>query len=252
MFNFFIGLFLCLFFMSGLWAADFVIGTTSAYAPYVSLDEQGQYVGFDIDIAKELEKKLNRTLVIKDLGSMPSLILALKQNKVDAVIWAVSITEERQKQMEMIYYQGEKVTSLPLLFWKNIPEKISAIEMLANDPNEIISVEAGSFQEAFLLSVPGLNLKQVDKVMDALLELKYGKSRATIVDPSLLSTIQGKFPEIQVLNVPLPPSLQSQGNGICINKSNLSLIAEIKRTVTELRNSGKIAELEDKWNLTGK
>ncbi|MFI5343030.1 MAG: transporter substrate-binding domain-containing protein [Chlamydiales bacterium] len=234
----------------GLWATDLVVGTTSAYAPFVSLDEQGQYVGFDIDIAEELANKLGRSLVIKDLGSMPALFLALKQNKVDLLIWAISITEERQKQMEMIYYQGEKVIALPLLFWKQIPDKITSIEEMANVPNGVISVEAGSFAESFLLSVPGLNLKQVDKVMDSLLELKYGKSLATMVDPSLLTTILEKFPEIKVLNIPLPPSAQALGYGICVNKSNQTLIAQVKQAVAELRSAGKIAELERKWNLT--
>jgi arginine transport system substrate-binding protein len=237
---------------NSLWATDWVVGTTSAYAPFVSLDEQGQYVGFDIDIAEELAKKLGRSLVIKDLGSMPALLLALKQNKIDTLIWAISITEERQKQMEMIYYQGEKVTSLPLLFWKQIPPHIASIESMANQPNGVISVEAGSFQENFLLSVPGLKLKQVDKVMDAVLELKYGKSLATLVDPSLVSTILEKFPEIKVLNIPLPPSAQALGNGICINKNNQALIAQVKQAIEELRSTGKIAELEKKWNLTGK
>jgi ABC-type amino acid transport substrate-binding protein len=239
-------------FTNSLWAADFVVGTTSAYAPFVSLDEQGRYVGFDIDIAEELAKKLGRSLVINDLGSMPSLILAVKQNKIDALIWAVSITEERQKQMEMIYYQGEKVTSLPLLFWKKIPENVTSIDDLAKDPKAVVSVEAGSSQESFLLSVPGLNIKQVDKVMDALLELKYGKSLATVVDPSLVSSMREKFPEIKVLNIPLPPSAQVLGCGICLNKTNALLISQVKQAVEELRSEGKIAELERKWNLTGK
>lgn len=253
MFNFFICfLFSLPFLANGLWAADLVVGTTSAYAPFVSLDEQGKYVGFDIDIAEELARKLGRSLVIKDLGSMPSLILALKQKKVDVLIWAISITEERQKQMEMIHYQGENITSLPLLFWKQIPPQISSIESMANDPNMVISVEAGSSQESFLLSVPGLNLKQVDKVMDALLELKYRKSLATIVDPSILTTILQKFPEVKVLNIPLPPAAQVHGNGICINKSNPGLIADVKQAVKELRSEGKIDELERKWNLEGK
>lgn len=252
MFNFYACLIAICLFTNSLWSADLIVGTTSAYAPFVSLDAQGQYVGFDIDIAEELAKKLKRTLVIKDLGSMPSLILALKQNKIDVIIWAVSMTEERQKQMEMIYYQGEKVTSLPLLFWKQIPEKISSIEAMTNDPKAVISVEAGSSQESFLLTVPGLNLKQVDKVMDAILELKYGESLATIVDPSLLTTILGKFPEIQVLNIPLPPSEQVFGNGICINKNNPTLAAEVKAAVFELRSTDKIAELERKWDLVGR
>lgn len=73
------------------------VGTTSGYAPYVSLNTEGQYEGFDIDFARLLAAKLGRKLVIEDLGSMPSLILALKQGKVDSLIWAVSITETRQQ-----------------------------------------------------------------------------------------------------------------------------------------------------------
>ena len=49
---------ICLF-TNSLWSADLIVGTTSAYAPFVSLDEQGKYVGFDIDIAEELAKKLS-------------------------------------------------------------------------------------------------------------------------------------------------------------------------------------------------
>src|SRR5271157_3699018 len=86
-----------------LFAGDLVVGTTSGYAPYVSLNEQGKYEGFDIDLAELLAKKLDKKLVLKDLGSMPSLMLALKQNKIDALIWAVSITKDRLKNYEMVY-----------------------------------------------------------------------------------------------------------------------------------------------------
>ena len=233
-------------------AVDFIVGTTSAYAPFVSLDEKGEYVGFDIDMAKELSKKLNRNLVIKDLGSMPALFLALKQNKIDAVIWAVSITEERQKKMEMVYYQGEKVTSLPLLFWKKIPDTVVKVEDMSGNSRQVICVEAGSFQESVLQKVPGLTLKQVDKVMDAILEIKYGKSQATLIDPSLLPTICQQFPEVQVLDIPLPTSEQSFGNGICLNKEHQTLGQEVQQAITELRNEGKIAELEKQYNLVGK
>ena len=66
--NFMCFLFGFSFLCFSLWSTDFVVGTTSAYAPFVSLDEEGQYVGFDIDIAEALAEKLGRRLVIKDLG----------------------------------------------------------------------------------------------------------------------------------------------------------------------------------------
>ncbi len=115
---------------------------------------------------------------------MPALNLAIKQNKADILMWSISITSERQKQMAMIYYQGEKVSSFPLLFWEKIPDNIKSLEDMVNNPDLVISVEAGSLQENILLSIPGLALKQIDKVSDAILELKYGKSQATLVDNS--------------------------------------------------------------------
>ncbi|MFA6916117.1 MAG: transporter substrate-binding domain-containing protein [Parachlamydiales bacterium] len=240
----------CVF--SGLQAENLVVGTTTAYAPFVSLDEKGEMVGFDIDIAKALAAKLNRRLVFKDLGSMPSLMLSLKQGKVDLLIWAISITEERQKQMEMVFYQGETITTMPLIFWNKIPDGVSSIQDLANDPKNIVCVEAGSFQESFAQNVKGLRLKQVDKVLDAMMEIRYGKSTAILVDSSLVATLQKQFPQMKVMEIPLPQSEQSLGNGICIQKKNPQLAVQVRAAIDELRREGVIAELEKKWNLEGK
>ncbi len=237
------------YFASTAIAEDLVVGTTSGYAPYVSINTQGEYEGFDIDIAKALADKLGRRLVIKDFGSMPALILAIKQNKADVLIWSISITQERQKQMAMIYYQGEKATSLPLLFWDKIPDNIKSLEDMVNNSNAVISVEAGSFQENVLLSIPGLTLKQVDKVSDAILELKYGKSQAVLVDNSQKISYTEKFPKLKSLTIDLPESKQSMGNGICLNSNNRDLIAAIQKAVNELFSDGTITNLETKWKL---
>lgn len=50
-------------------ANDLIVGTTSGYAPYVSINAEGEYEGFDIDVAKALADKLGRKLVIKDFGT---------------------------------------------------------------------------------------------------------------------------------------------------------------------------------------
>lgn len=232
-----------------LFASDFVVGTTSGYAPYVSLDAQGKYEGFDIDLAELLAKKLNKKLVLKDLGSMPSLMLALKQGKIDTLIWAVSITEDRLKNIEMVYYQGDKMIEMPFLFWNKIPEGITSIADLGKDSKKAVCAEAGSFQEDVLKKFSGVNIKNVDKITDAIMEIKFGKSFSTTVDPSLLPRFQAQYPEIKVLNLPLPTSAQSLGNGIGISKSNQELAAQVRKAVDELIAEGKIAELEKKWKL---
>lgn len=227
---------------------DLVVGTTSGYAPYVSLDKEGKYEGFDIDIANLIAQKLSKKMVIKDCGTMPGLMLALKQGKVDILLWAISITEERLRNIDMIYYQGEKTTSIPFLFWDKIPEGIKTIADLGNDPKKIVCVEGGTFQEDVLKKYPNLNLKYIDKIDDAIMEIRYGKSFATTVDSSLLPRFKNNYPQIKVIFLPLAPSEQTLGNGICISKNN-QITSQVKKAIEELSSDGTINKLEKKWGL---
>lgn len=226
-----------------------VVGTTSGYAPYVSLNAQGEYEGFDVDLSRLVAERLNRKLVLQDLGSMPSLLVALQKRKIDAIVWAMSITEDRKKEMEMIYYQGEQVTEMPFLFWKETPKGIAKIEDLAKLANGTICVEAGSYQDSVLQKYPALKVRYLDKIVDGIMEIKYGKALSTTVDNSLIGRVQSQYPEIKVLNLPLPESQRSFGNGICLNKDNQQLNSQVKKAIADLTAEGKIQELEKKWNL---
>ena len=224
-----------------------LVGTASGYAPFVSLNAEGQYEGFDIDVANLLSQKLNKSLKIIDLGTLPSLFLALEQGKIDVVIWAISITEQRSKKMQMIYYQGEKELTIPFLFWEKLPEDISCLDDLCKDPKKKICVEAGSWQESVIEDLP--NVIRLDCLTSALLELQYGKSYAVAVDPSLASSLLEKNPKLKALALPLPLHKQSLGNGICIAKKNTYLASKVQEVVTCLIKEGKILELEKKWGL---
>jgi len=228
----------------------FVVGTTSGYAPYVSLNAQGEYEGFDIDLAYLIGKRLNREVVIRDLGSMPSLLVGLKKKKIDAIIWAMSITDDREKEMDMIYYQGDKICEMPFVFWKQVPKGVEKIEDLAKVPNCTICVEAGSYQDSVLQKYPDLKVRYLDKIADSILELKYRKALSTVLDNSLIELLQSQYKDLKVLNLPLPSDQRSLGNGICIHKENCELTQKINLIVADLIAEGEIAKLEKKWNLT--
>lgn len=243
---------LVLLLTSFLYASDdkLVVGMASGYAPYVSLNERGEYEGFDIDLANMVAQRLNRKLVLQDLGSMPSLLVALKKKKIDAIMWAMSITEERQKDMDMVYYQGEIETQIPFVFWGKVPENLSKIEDLRNISNCTVCCEAGSYQDSILNQYSGIKVKYVDKISDVLMELKYRKAQTAAIDSSLIQRVKTQYPEIKVAYLPLPQKQQSFGNGICLNKEVPNLTQSIKDVVVELTKEGKIKELEEKWGLS--
>ncbi len=73
------------------------IGTDPTYAPFESKNSQGELVGFDIDLAKELCKRINTqcTFVENPLDAL----LSLKSEEDDAIMSSLSITEKRQQEI---------------------------------------------------------------------------------------------------------------------------------------------------------
>ncbi len=223
-----------------------IVGTAAGYAPFASINPQGEYEGFDIDVANELAKKMGKKLVVKDLGSMTSLFMALDQGSIDVILWGLSITQDRLKKVAMIHYQGKSTKSYPLIFWKNIPNEIRSIEDMKG---RVVCVEPGSSQEAVLRNYDQIILLPIEKVDDALLNLQYGKTDAAFVEPAIAKKFKNKYSEIQLLDVPLASEDQVQGVGIVIKKDNATTIQQVQEAITKLKEEGVIELLEKKWGI---
>lgn len=228
---------------------ELIVGTASGYAPFVSLNVAGEYEGFDIDVANELARRMNKKLVLKDLGSMVPLMLSLQSGSVDLLFWALEINQARLNEMAMVHYQGGNTTSYPLVFWQEIPKGITALADLKNLPNAVVCIEPGSSQERFLNKFDFITKKPMEKVADMILDLKYGKSLAAMLDPSLIKDLVQKNPELKVLDIALDKDSMSFGNGICVNKKNKELIAQVQKIIETMKSDGTIERLEKKWNL---
>ncbi|MEG2040358.1 MAG: transporter substrate-binding domain-containing protein, partial [Hafnia sp.] len=61
------------------------VGTDPTYAPFSSKNPQGQLVGFDIDLAKELCKRINTQCTFVE-SDFDALIPSLKAKKIDTII----------------------------------------------------------------------------------------------------------------------------------------------------------------------
>jgi ABC-type amino acid transport substrate-binding protein len=223
------------------------VGIASGYAPFISLNENGAYEGFDIAVITLVAEKLNRKLKLIDLGSMASLFMALNQGSVDALIWGLSITQDRCTKVAMVNYQGVACESYPLIFWNEIPENIRSIE---NMQDMTVCVEPGSAQEDILNKYTNICRLYTEKVDDALLNIQYKKADAALVEPAIAKKFKARFSNIQMLDIPLAPEEQEQGIGIAIKKDNSNLIDEITRAVNELKEEGMITQLEQKWGIS--
>ncbi len=92
----------------------YVIGTDSTYPPFEYVDASGQFLGFDMDIARALcaEMKAECTIVSSDWDG---IIPALQAKKFDMIISSMSITPERSKLVDFTnkYYNTPPAIAVP-------------------------------------------------------------------------------------------------------------------------------------------
>lgn len=221
------------------------VGIAAGYAPFISVNAQGEYEGFDIDVINAVGQKMGKDIKLIDLGSMSSLFTALEVGSVDAIIWGLSITQDRCAKVAMINYYGERTESYPLLFWNTVPQNMQSI----NDMNNLtVCVEAGSAQEKVLEEYPLINILYTEKIDDALLNIRYGKADAALVEPAIATKFMRIYPTIQKIDLPLKPEQQEQGVGIAVKKES-GYIETITRAVELLKQEGTIVAFAQAWGL---
>ncbi len=228
-----------------------VVGTNSGFVPYEFMDAMGEVIGFDIDLAQIIADKMGKKLVVKNMP-FDALVISLKQSKIDLIIAGLSITQDKKKEVEMIHYSGDGEKEFPLVFWGEIPEDINSIDDLKDYKNKTVSVQAGNIQEEFLSKFDFLDIKPLAEISDLIMDIKYRKSVACVIETLVVEDLKNKFNELKILNVPLDPQDQDFGHGIAIKKENKKLIEQINNIVLSLKKDGTIKKLEKKWFSNGK
>ena len=74
------------------------IGNDPTYPPFESKNAQGELVGFDIDLANEICKRIAARCSYVE-SDFDALIPSLKAKKIDFIISSLSITEKRQQEI---------------------------------------------------------------------------------------------------------------------------------------------------------
>lgn len=224
-----------------------VVGVQSGYPPFEFMDVKGQIIGFDIDMAQHLADAMGKKLVIKDM-EFDGLILALKQGKIDLIMSGMNITPSRLKEIAVVPYHGEAATSMSLIFWNEIPEGISSLEDIARLPSPTVSVEAGAIAEEYLKKrYPTIQAKPFQGALAPLMDVKYGKSMANLVEPDVAEYLRRVHPQIKIVAIPLKDDDQILGFGIGIKKNNRKLFENVEKVIQAMKDSGEHKKLEDQW-----
>jgi ABC-type amino acid transport substrate-binding protein len=224
-----------------------VVGMMNGWAPYMVINEKGIMEGFDVDIVKEIEKITKEEIIIKDLGSLSSLFIALGQGSVDAIFSGLDVTQKRKNAYNYVLYGGEetKITQCIVISSLNGPKNEDDLKK----NNYKIALEAGTSWEATLDQYSSLERIYTTSIADMVLQLEQNRIDCFVLESTQANRLIKKIKNLNYFTIDLDPSVQIDGIGIFINKNNTQLKNNFEQAIEELKNNHTMNLILQKWQL---
>ena len=149
-----------------------IVGTSADFPNFSFRDKDNTIVGFDIDVIKEVTKRLGMELDLQD-RPFGLLLPQIELGQIHAIAAGMTPTEERAKRVTFskVYLSGN-----PLLVVSSA--KNPAITDLEDLKGKDVIVNTGYTADFYMSKVPNVNLIRLTKVADALAALEQGKGYA--------------------------------------------------------------------------
>ena len=220
-------------------AGELVLGLDVEFPPMGYYDENGEIVGFDIDVAQEVCNRLGIKLVKKPID-WSTKEEDLNNGAIDCIWSGMSVTPERVESMCLSepYMKNEFIF---LLLGK------SEVAELNDLKGKAVGVQVGSTAHDALLASD--LYKEVETILfddnvELLEKLKQGEMDAALVDSVVAYHFVNSQTEPYFI---LPDSFGEDEYAIGFRKEDQSLRDKVQQTLSEMKADGSLAKISVKW-----
>ncbi|GFK93235.1 L-cystine-binding protein FliY [Fundidesulfovibrio magnetotacticus] len=215
-----------------------VIGLDDSFPPMGFKKDDGKLVGFDIDAAEELGKRLGIQIVWQPTA-WDGVILSLDSKKFDCIWNGMTITEDRK---------GKVLFTDPYIMDGQIAvvKAGSPVKAFADLGGKVLGVQKGSSAVEAVKKLPkaASEVKEYDANPKAFLDLDSGRLAAVVIDNVsgryFVATNPGKY-------TVLPGFITKEPFGIAFRKGEADLKDMIQKTLGAMVADGTMAKISKKW-----
>jgi len=220
---------------------ELVLGLDDSFPPMGFRDDNGEIVGFDIDLAKEATSRMGVDLRLQPID-WDAKILDLNSRDIDVIWNGLTITPERQEKIEFSkpYIANRQIV---------IVQAGSGIDTKADLDGKKVGIQLGSSAEDAVRSdMETMNsfedLYKYQDNVQALMDLEVGRIDAVVVDEILGRYYISKRPDTFSV---ASDFFAAEEYGIGFRKGEKALVAEVDRILDEMVQDGTAAEISLKW-----
>lgn len=229
-------------------AEDFIVGFDAEFPPYGYMDENGQYVGFDLDLAKEVCKRKGWNFVARPIA-WDSKDSELASGSISCIWNGFTMNgREAQYTWSTPYVDNSQVV---------IVKKDSDIHKLADLEGKILAVQSDSSalkaltgddatEENIALAKSLKKLQEVSDYNSAFMNLESGMIDAVAMDIGVASyQLSAKGDAFTMLE----EQISTEKYGIGFKLGNTELRDEVQTTLFEMLDDGTFEQIAKKWGL---
>lgn len=222
------------------------VGTDAAYPPFELIDEEtGEIVGFDIDLMNKIAETGGFEVEYKNVN-WDGIFVGLDNEDYDAIISAVSITDERKEVYDFSnpYY----AISQALIVRIEDMEAIAGPDDLAGKK---VGAQIGTTGAIYISGLEGVELVNYDDNALAIEALLRGDVNAVVCDHPVAYDYalvnESYVGKLEVVNDNLNEG-DLEDYGIVVKKGNTAVLDLINENLAKVLDEG-IEDIEKKWKL---
>ena len=214
-------------------------GTNAEFPPFEYVTSSGvigEYDGIDMAIAKQIAEDNGMTAKMENM-EFDSLLVALQNGQIDAVIAGMTATDERRETVDFStpYYTATQVM---------IVREDSDIAAAADMADKKICVIQGYTGEVCVQDM-GYSYEAFKKGTEAVMELVNGKCDVVVIDSATAQKYVGDNEGLKIVED--PGAFESEEYAIAVQKGNTELLDKINKSIDKMIADGSINELAVKY-----
>lgn len=200
----------------------------------------GQVEGFDVDVAKEITRRINpkakpEFVQVTSGTRIPLLI----NGNIDAIIATMSITPERAKTVDFSnpYFKAGQ----SLMVKKS--SEIKNINDVNNKSVTVLGVQGSTSVEVIKKRAPQARVLALADYATALSALKAGQGDVLTTDSGILAGMAKDDSSLKLVG----GNFTHEPYGIAVKKDNPKLVKQVNQSIQAMQADGTYAKLMKKW-----
>jgi polar amino acid transport system substrate-binding protein len=218
------------------------VGFEAGYLPFEMADKKGQFIGFDIDVAKEMAKAMGVKFVPVNTawdGIMP----ALMTKKFDIIMSGMTITQERN--LKINFADPYIIVGQTILLNKKHEGKVKSYKDL-NDPKYVVTSKLGTTgEQAIKRMLPKATYKSFEVETEAALEVLTGKADATIYDLPFCAVFMAQQGTGKLIFLDEPFTFEPLA--WAVRKGDPDFLNWLNNFLRQIKNDGRYENIYNKW-----